>query len=254
MSVPRARRSLLAAIAIGGLGACGGGGGAPHDAGADVSIDAPPDAPGTCAATDSFLSGEILDWDSDLAANFCGVFRASFVVRGRSGSADLSATNGRFGLCVPQQAQTLVDVTPPSAPTGCTGYSGTYRLSAVVIASGAVVSARGFYDARMMLEARVISMFMQIGQPLATDHGQLFVHVLGTPRSVSISAGHDATQLFNGETWVAAGPADASADVFFPNVDLTAGAVSVTMTGTTTGTGNYTLEPGKLTYLTVIAN
>src|SRR5215510_2278735 len=128
----------------------------------------------------------------------------------------------------------------------------TYQVPGVAIASDAVVtgSAQFSFRARAMVQARVTSMFAQIGQPFATDHGQLVVHVVGTPRQVSISAGHATAQRFDGSTWAAG---DSGSDVFFPNVDRSGGAVAVSMTGTTVGTGSYTLEPGKLTYLSVIA-
>lgn len=241
----------IAAVVLGsGLGACSAGGAKPKDASPDTPVDM---APGMCGA-DVFFTGEIVDWDST-DAKFCGVFGAKWTVRGDVTRTSTTAPNGRFQLCLSPQAQTIVDIVPPAAGSECPGLAGmamnTYPLQAVVIASDAVIAAGGLYSARAMVQSRITSMFAQIGQPLATDHGQLLVHVNGTPRAITLSAGHDASQRFDGTTWAAG---DTGSDVFFPNVVVSGGAVSVTMTGTAVGTGSYTLEPGKLTYLSVIAN
>lgn len=183
------------------------------------------------------------------------MFNATWSVRGDTARTSTTAPNGRFQLCIPHQAQTIVDIVPPSAGSECPGLSGTpmntYLLHGVAIASDAVIAAGGAYSARAMVEARALTLATEIGEPLAADHGQLLVHVDGTPRAVSISAGHAATQRFDGTAWAAG---DTGRDVFFPNVVLSAGTVTVAMTGATVGTGSYPVEPGKLTYLSVIAN
>lgn len=236
---------------LGALAACGGGGGKPSDAGADTPIDTPV----TCGGVTAF-TGDIVDWDST-EASFCGVFGAKWTVRADPACTATTAPNGRFQLQIPHQAQTSVDITPPAAASPCPGLSGTpmntYQLPGVAIASDAVISAGAPFSfrARAMVQARVATLFAQIGQPLATDHGQLVVHVIGTARPVALSAAHAATQRFDGTGWAAG---DTGSDVFFPNVDLGGGAVTVSMTGASIGTGSYALDPGKLTYLSVIAN
>ncbi|HEX7836889.1 MAG TPA: hypothetical protein VF469_05470 [Kofleriaceae bacterium] len=247
MSGPCARRRIAATLVLGALGACGGGGGTtPHDAS--------PDTPAVCSGATAF-TGDIVDWDST-EARFCGVYSAKWTVRSDTACTSTTAPNGRFQLQIPHQAQTVVDVAPPAAGSECPGLSGTpmntYQLAGVAIASDAVVagSAPFSFRGRAMVQARIASMFVQIGQPFAADHGQLVVHVIGTPRQVSISAAHAMAQRFDGATWAAG---DIGSDVFFPNVDLSGGAVTVSMTGASVGTGSYTLEPAKLTYLSVIA-
>src|ERR1041384_860740 len=95
------RAAVLAALAIlGANGACGGGGTQP----ADATPDTPP---GTC--TDTSFAGEVIDWDATNAV-FCGVFNAKLTVRGQATRTDQTNPNGRFGLCIPHQAETLVDV------------------------------------------------------------------------------------------------------------------------------------------------
>lgn len=245
VALPAVFRAALGAVLGAALAACSDGGGTPRDA----AIDTPPDAPGTCGTADTFFTSEVVDWDST-ETKFCGVRSASVTVRGRSAPAVLSNPNGRFELCIPRQGPVMVNIAPPSAATECPGLSGTYSLPGVLVTADAVVAAGAFYSARMMLESRVTSMFNQIGEPLATGQGQLFVHVIGTPRAVSISAGHATTQRFDGASWSAG---DTGSDVLFPNVDPAA-PVAITVAGGAVGTGSYTVEAGKLTYLTVIAN
>lgn len=248
MSGPRARRSL-AVLVLGlvlGLGACGGGDGTPHDAAPDMR-------PSTCGA-DAPLHGEMLDWDSGSAGmGFCGVLQAKWTVRGDATRAITTAQNGRVEMCLAHQAQTIIDVTPPAGASQCSGLfnmpMNTYPMQATAIVPDAVVTAGGFFSARAMIMGRIPSMETQIGHPLAADHGQLYVHVDGTARQVSISASHDATQRSDGTSWAAG---DTGSDVFFPNVAIGASPVAVSVAGGAVGTGSFTLEAGKMTYLTVV--
>lgn len=127
--------------------------------------------------------------------------------------------------------------------------TGSYPVSANLVAEQAVIDANGLFSARAMTQARQDAMFAQIGQPYSAIQAQLIVHVGGTPRQVSLSANHAATQRFDGTTWAAG---DTGGDVFFPNVDP--GSVQVTVTGGAIGTTTLTLEKGAYTYVSVIAN
>ncbi len=249
MVVPRARRSLaVLVLCLGsGLGACGGGGnGTPHDA-------APDTPPGPCGADASF-SGELIDWDST-QANFCGVAGAIWTVRGDTSRTETTPPNGRLAMCLAHQTQTILDVTPPTAGSQCPGLFGTpmntYPLPAVAIVPSAVLVPGASFSVRAMVQSRQASMETQIGAPLDPSDGQLYVHVVGTPHAVSISAGHAAAQRFDGTSWAAG---NTGSDVFFPNVDLSGGVVGVTIAASAVGIGNYMLEPGKLTYLTLIVS
>jgi hypothetical protein len=246
MSGPRARRSL-AVLGLGlglGLGACGGGNGTPHDAAPDMP-------PGMCGA-EATLSGEMIDWDSTETA-FCGVAGAVWTVRGDASRTKTTPPNGRLAMCLAHQAQTVLDVTPSGA-THCPGLSGmpmnTYPLAAVAIIPDAVLSAGATFSVRAMMESRMASMATQIGIPsFDLGAGQLYVHVDGAARQVSISATHAATQRFDGTSWAAG---DTGSDVFFPDVAIGAGPVAISVAGGAVGTGSYTLEAGKMTYLTVV--
>jgi len=238
---PTRSAALAAAAAVAALAACSDGGGTSHDA----SIDTPP---GTCGA-DATFTGEIVDWDSTSAA-FCGVFGATFTVRGDAARKSMTAPNGRFSLCVPAQGQTIVEIAPPTAASECPGLSGDamnkYMLGGIAIASQAVLAAGGAYSARAMVEPRLVTMGTQIGAALDENLGQLVVHIDGTPRAVSISAAHDATQRFTGTKWE---EGDTGSDVFFPNVAV--GPATITVAGGAIGTGSYMIDRGVMTYLTV---
>lgn len=226
------------------LGACGDDGATHKDASPDVPIDTPP---GMCGSG-MFFTGELIDWDWTLT-KACGVFNSTLTVRGQTAPGDTSSPNGRFELCVPRQAQALVDVVHSTSASPCSGVTGSYPVPAVLVAQQAVIDANGLFSARAMTQARQDAMFTQIGTSYDANQAQLVVHVDGTPRPVSISANHDTTQRFDSTAWSAG---DTGSDVFFPNV--VPGSVQVTVAGGAIGAATVTLEKGRFTYLTVIAN
>jgi hypothetical protein len=244
MPGPRARRSLALVLGLGsGLGACGGGNGTPHDAAADMP-------PSLCGAEAS-LSGEMIDWDS-ITTPFCGVDGAVWTVRGDASRKETTPPNGRLAICLAHQVQTVLDVTP-SGGSQCDGLRdmpmNTYPLAAVAILPDAVLAASARFSVRAMMEIRMASMSTQIGTPFNLADGQLYVHVDGPSRAVSISTRHSPTQRFDGTHWAAG---DTASDVFFPNVGVDTGPVTVSVAGGAIGTGSFTLEGGKMTYLTVV--
>lgn len=225
------------------LGACGGGNGTPNDAAPDMS-------PGMCGA-EATLAGEMIDWDSTETA-FCGVAGAMWTVRGDASRKLSTPPNGRLAICLTHQAQTVLDVTS-SGGSQCPGLSGmpmnAYPLAAVAIVPDAVLAAGAKFSVRAMMESRMASMSTQIGTPFNLSDGQLYVHVDGPARAVSISTRHSPTQRFDGAHWAAG---DTGSDVFFPNVGIDTGPVTVSVAGGAVGTASFTLEGGKLTYLTVV--
>jgi hypothetical protein len=206
------------------------------------AIDATGDA-GPCGADLSF-TGELVDWDST-TAQFCGIFGATLQVHGDPSRVDHTPPNGRIQLCLASAPTTQIDITPPTAASECAIPKSTYAVPGIlvanqaVIASGAVVSARSFTMARAPAFA------------FDSAKAQVFVHVDGTPRAVSITGTHDAAQAFDDSTWAAG---STGANVFFPNVDPTPGATSVDVAGGATGTGSVPISAGTFTYLTVVAN
>jgi hypothetical protein len=237
-------RSASLVVGALALGACGDDGAAHKDASPDTPVDMPP---GTCGAN-TFFTGEIIDWDST-DTKFCGVFSSKLTVRGQAAPADTTNPNGRFEVCVPHQAQSLVDVAHSMSASPCAGVTGSYPVRAVLVAEQAVIDAGGVFSARAMTQARQDAMFTQIGQAYSATQAQLVVHVGGTPRQVSISANHAATQRFDGTTWAAG---DTGSYVFFPNVDP--GSVQVTVASGAIGATTLPVEAGAYTYVSVIAN
>lgn len=241
--VSTARAGLLAAAALAGLLAgCG-------DSDDNPPVDAAPDGlPGVCGA-DALFTGEYVNWDST-EADFCGVLGAKWTVRGDTSRTNTTAPNGRFQLCVANQAQTVVDITPPTAASDCRAITGeTYVRRGVAIATREVIAAEGVNSARAMTETREAEMFGQVGAAYDATKAQLVVHVDGTPRAVSIAAAHGTTQRFDGSAWAAG---DTGSDVFFPNVAV--GATLITVAGGAVGATTVALEASAYTYVTVIAN
>ena len=120
--------ALLAAT--GAATACSDGAGTP-----DASPDTPPDMMSGCGA-DLLFTGEIVDWDS---VGDCGVANAKVTVRSQPGQTDDSNFNGRFEVCVPHQAQTVVDVMQSASPSRCAAVAGAYPVKGVFIAEQAVI-------------------------------------------------------------------------------------------------------------------
>jgi hypothetical protein len=212
----------------------------------DASPDTPPDMAAGCGA-DLFFTGEIVDWDSQ---GDCGVADATVTVRGTPAQTDMSNFNGRFEVCVPRQAQTIVDVAHSPNASRCAAVGGAYPVRGIFIAQQAVIAANELsFSARAMTQARQDAMFTQIGATYSAGQAQLVVRVAGTQRAVSIAASHAATQRHNGTAWE---PGDTGGYVFFPNV--APGATQLSVAGGAIGAGMITLEAGAYTYVTVIAN
>ena len=112
------------------LAACGcSDGKTKPDAAVDAALDARAIDAGHCGSDVPF-TGEDLDWDSTDAA-FCGVFNAAFKVRGSTLAieADTTSPNGRFVMCIPSQATTTLDISPPTGPNPCATNPGSGKAS-----------------------------------------------------------------------------------------------------------------------------
>ncbi|HET7503997.1 MAG TPA: hypothetical protein VFK02_23410 [Kofleriaceae bacterium] len=184
------------------------------------------------------FTGDYLDWDSGAA--FCGIFGAQFQAQGGSAKST-TAPNGRFDLCVSDAETALVDITPPSAPSPCTPDPQTYVLPGIAVARKAVIAAGGMWRGRAFGMAR---------QAVDPAKAQVFVHVNGTPRAVSITAAHGTTQARNNDAWA---DGDTGADVYFPDVDPAGGSTTLSA-GSAIGTGSIPLVAGKLTEISIVGN
>jgi hypothetical protein len=199
---------------------------------------APPDIDnGSCGATVRF-TGEYVDWDS--GGGVCGIYAAELAVQG-GGERMTTAPNGRFDLCIPDAAVVLVDITPPAAESQCTTPRATYSLPAIAVASKAVITAGGFWSGRGFVTAR---------QAIDATKAQVFVHVNGPPREVSISAAHGPAQARANDAWSSGAIGQ---DVFFPDVDPAGGATMLSASGAI-GAGSIPLVAGKMTNLSIITH
>jgi len=245
----RSRASSVASLGVAlALGACGGDGGA-------TPIDAPIDTPPGMCGAGAVFTGENINWLST-ETSFCGVLGAKWTVRGDASATATTTTppNGRFVLCVPRQAQTIVDITPPTAASACGSDRTPYPRRGIAIASDAVIAADGGFSARAMTQGQETAMFTQIGAAYNAAQAQLVVHLDGTRRAVSISANHATAQQFNGTGWQAYPDTSTpvGSDLWFPNVDP--GAVQITVAGGAVGATAFTLEADRVTYVALIAH
>jgi hypothetical protein len=219
------------------LTACGDD--AAHDA-AVVDIDN-----GSCGDQLRF-TGEYVDWDTD--RSFCGIAMAVIEVQG--GAMDTTAPNGRFDLCIPRsQPTTRLVVTQPSGQSQCSSPASSYSVPTIFHANREVILAGGFFSGRAFTTVGQDAFFQSIGQPFDSSKAQVFVHVNGMPRPLSLAAAHGPAQAVATTTWA---PGDAGHDVFFPNVDVGSGTTMLTSAGTIYGGNSIPLVAGTITNVAVI--
>jgi hypothetical protein len=228
-------RAIISLLAVAGCTACGGGSG---------SADAAPDIDnGTCGAQLRF-TGDYLDWDSD--TTFCGMPGTDFAIPG-GGTQRLVAPNGRIDFCIPDQATTLLDITPPSILPGCKVVSDPqlkYSLPGIAVASKAVILAGGSWSGRTFIDGR---------ETYDPAKAQVYVHIVGPAHAVSLDLSHvhGAPQAVATTTWA---PGDTGHEVFIPDVDPAGGSATLTVAGGAIGAGPIPLAAGKMTTLTVVTH
>jgi hypothetical protein len=209
------------------------------------AADAAPDIDnGTCGSMLRF-TGEYVDWDND--TTFCGLPGSVFTVRGSGTTVTLNAPNGRVDLCVPDQAVTLIDITPPRTIPGCKPdpmMNLVYSLPGLAVANKAVVLAGGFWSGRTFVQGR---------ETHDTAKAQVYVHVVGPARAVSLDAGHThgPIQAVVTSTWA---PGDTGHEVFIPDVDPAGGSATLSIAGDAIGAGSIPLVANTMTTLTVITH
>lgn len=224
------------------LAAACGGSGSPAD----------PDA-GTPGMPDADLisfdfTGRYVDWDSTSAAP-CPIAGAKWVARHDDTRTAVTDASGAFTIRLASYLGDL-DVTPPAEASPCATPSSKYDLPVAAIVPPVVVHAGGRFVARAPTMARITTFYATFGATFDATRAHLLVHVDGPPRTVAITSPHAPVQAFDGTAWAAGA---LGADVFFPNIDLTASKLTtVSVGGGATGTGSVTLLAGKLTVMTVI--
>ncbi|MEO6777628.1 MAG: hypothetical protein ABI467_32170 [Kofleriaceae bacterium] len=226
-------RILLIAAVL--LPACGDDGGKAADAAIDA---APPVA----------FTGELIDWDSDHGAAFCGVYSAKLVQHDDATNTDSTAPNGRIMMMVPDAASVRIDVTPPAGASQCST-GGLYQLPGIILTGKTVLDSGKQASYRMVGMDRLTTWYAQF-VPAGYDPTKaiVFVHVEGTPAAVASSAAHDSPIAADEATWT---PNNVGHNVVFPNSAVGTSDVSLELPN---GVGAQTVPTvaGTITYLTLV--
>jgi hypothetical protein len=239
------RRALLPLLLA--ASACSDDGSMPIDAASDAA-DAPPDVDNGMCGDQVRFTGEYVDWDTQ--TSFCGIFDATIAVA-NGGASDTTAPNGRFDLCIPDAPTTRLDVTQPTAASECTQTPSTYTIPTLFIADRAVIEAGAMFSGRAFTLARQDTFFAGDVPAFDATKAQVFVHIDGAARTLSLDASRDPAQTVTGTTWA---QGDSGTDVFFPNVDVGGGTTVLSATGgTTIGAGSIPLVAGTITNITLRA-
>ncbi|HWO25749.1 MAG TPA: hypothetical protein VNO30_43725 [Kofleriaceae bacterium] len=184
------------------------------------------------------FTGEYVDWDQT-ASKFCGIFGARFASRDGSG-VDNTAPNGRFDLCVPNKPITLVEIGQPTQPSQCSTTPGSYKLPGLAVASTDVFLAGAAWSGRAFVMGR---------ETVDLAKAQVFVHVHGKAREVSIGAAYVRAQARSDSGWQ---PGATGQDVFFQDVEVGSGETTISAVGAVVPE-KIPLAPGTMTNVTILA-
>jgi len=225
---------LLIAVVLGVVPACGDDGGKTTDAAIDA---APPVA----------FTGEIIDWDSDHGAAFCGVLSAKLAQHDDATNTYTTPPNGRIMMMLPDATSVRVDVTPPTGASQCST-GGLYQLPGIIITGKTVLDASKQASYRMVGMTRLPAWFTQFGLTYDATKAIVFVHVEGTPAAVKSSAAHDSPVAANEAVWEAN---NVGQNVVFPNSAVGTSDVSLDISN---GIGAQTVPTvaGTITYITLV--
>ena len=224
-------RMLSIAVVLGALPACGDDGGKSPDA----------------AAAQVQFTGEMIDWDSDHGALFCGVFNASLAEHDNAANTDKSAPNGRMIMMVPDNNTVRIDVTPPTGASQCASNIGLYQLPGIIITGKGQLDAATNISFRMIGMNRVPTWFSQFGLTYDPAKAIIFVHVEGTQVAVMSSAASDMPIANTEATWTAGAVGQ---NVVFPNAAV--GTSAISLDGVTAlNAQTVPTVAGTITYITL---
>jgi len=221
------------------LAACGGGSSQP-DANVrdkDAAIDAPADA--SPCGSDTFFTGELIDWDSTDSA-FLGVNAARVSVQGMPAISTTTPPNGRLELCVPTVPLLRFDVDAPA------GYlDGTAYVEREALGGGLAISLRS------ITTTRTASFYTERGLTFDPARAHVLVFLAGDRSTLTLDRPHDAAQTANDDvpgtfTWAAGA---GGRYVLFPNVSV-AQATGI-ITGDTSGPHTIALAAGQLSLVAI---
>ncbi len=194
----------------------------------DASVDGP-------CAMGRYVSGELVDIDSTNAA-LAGVNAATFTQRG-SAVTDTTSPNGRFELCAALSTTFVFDVDAVAHVDGI-AYVEVEALDkrTISLRTWSIQRALTFYTALGLTydPAKAHLMVFQTGD--MAD----FTIAGGSHGAVQSGSGGDTTGAY---TWTTSG---GGRYVLFPNVDPTAGTIS--LIGDTSGQHTIPVEAGKLSF------
>lgn len=226
--------SIVAVVGV--LPACGDDGGKTIDAAID-------------AAAPVAFTGEMIDWDSDHGAAFCGIYMAKLTEHGNATNVDTTAPNGRIMMMVPDAPKVQVDVTPPTGASQCST-GGMYQLPGIIITGKPVLDSGKQASYRMVGMTRLTAWYGQY-VPAGYDPTKaiVFVHVEGTPAVVKSSADHDAPVAADENVW---SMNNIGQNVVFPNSAVGTSDVSLDI-GNGIGAQTVPTVAGTITYITLVA-
>jgi hypothetical protein len=209
-----------------------------------ISPDSPDDATGPIVIDNGHcgdlirFTGEYVDWDQT-GSKFCGIFGARFEARDGSGVSN-TAPNGRFDLCVPNQPITLVEIGQPSQASQCSTTPGSYKLPGLAVASKDVFLAGGAWSGRAFVMDR---------QAVNTAKAQVFVHVHGKAREVSIGAAYGQAHARSDSGWQ---PGTMGQDVYFQDVEVSSSETTISAMDAVVP-AKIPLSAGTMTNVTIVA-
>ena len=223
---------LLLAVVVGALPACGDDGGKTADA----------------AAEQVTFTGEMIDWDSDHAGAFCGVYNVSLVEHGNAANTDKTAPNGRMVMMVPDENTVRIDVTPPATASQCATGIGLYQLPGIIITGKGQLDSGKDNSFRMIGMTRLTAWYSQFGLTYDPAKVIVFVHVEGTPVAVKSSATSDAPVANTEAAWAAGSTGQ---NVVFPNTAV--GTSAISLDGVTAlNAQTVPTVAGTITYITLV--
>lgn len=199
------------------------------------------------AATPVAIQSEIIDWDSDHGAAFCGVYQAVITQHDVATNTAKSAPNGRITLMVPDATGGLLDVTPPTAESQC-ALGVHYALPGTMVLNKDVLDSGKLQSYRLIGTDRLPAWFTGLGLTYDPAKAMVFVHVEGTAKAVKSTAAHDAPAANTGTTWSAG---DTGENVVFPNTAPGTSMIDFTAGGAT-GAMSVPATAGAITYVTLI--
>jgi hypothetical protein len=184
------------------------------------------------------FTGAYVDWDQTEAKS-CGIVGARFAPLD-GGGVDNTASDGRFDLCVPNQPITVVEIAQPAQPSPCSTTPGSYKLPGLAVASKSVFLAGASWSGRAFVMDR---------QVVNTAKAQVFVHVHGKAREVSIGAAYGQAQARSDSGWQ---PGATGQSVFFQNVEVGSGETTISALDAVVPE-KIPLAAGTMTNVTILA-